>query len=72
MYNGQEYNIHIRLTNSKNAQFSVDFVNLLETNPDAKFAYLQFKARLAKAGVSQEDYCLVKDSVIDIISLLRT
>jgi len=70
VYHGQAFNIHVRLTNSKNAQFAKNFVKLLEDNADAKYAYSQFKERLANAGVDRMNYCLIKDSVIDIISLL--
>jgi len=70
IYHRQVFNIHVRLTNSKNAQFALNFVKLLEDNADAKLAYSQFKERLASAGVDRMNYCLIKDSVIDIMSLL--
>ncbi|WP_419421495.1 GrpB family protein (plasmid) [Legionella sp. D16C41] len=69
IFQAQFYNIHIRIFNSKNWNFALDFKKYLNKNSNAKYAFIQFKARLANSGVSKEDYCLIKDSIIDLISL---
>ena len=68
-YKGQDFNIHVRVHNSLNWKFALNFKNYLSENEMAKYAFLQFKERLAKANVSTEDYCMIKDSVIDHLSL---
>lgn len=65
----QAFNIHIRKLNSKNWQFALTFRENLRTNKNLHTAYLQCKERLINAEVSGEDYCLIKDSFIDLMSL---
>ena len=69
-YLHQHFNIHIRIHKSDNWNFAHQFKWLLTNNEQVKKAYLQVKERLVNAEVSKEDYCLIKDPVIDIISLL--
>lgn len=68
-YLGQAFNIHIRLLNSLNWKFAEQFRDFMVTNPDARYAYMQFKERLASSGVEKDAYCIIKDSVIDLLSL---
>lgn len=68
-YEGQGFNIHIRLVNSLNWKFAIQFRDFMNINKDARIAYMQFKERLAASKINIKDYCLVKDSVIDLLSL---
>lgn len=68
-YQGQAFNVHIRIWNNTNWNFAINFIRYLKSNEEAKYAFMQFKQRLASAGVSRQDYCLIKDSVIDLMSL---
>lgn len=69
-YKGQDFNVHVRLPTNPNWAFALDFVDLLSANNEVRFAYQQFKQKLADSGMNREDYCLIKDSYIDLISLL--
>ncbi|MFT4060677.1 MAG: GrpB family protein [Legionella sp.] len=69
VYLDQSFNIHIRLANSLNWKFAEQFKNFMITNSDALYAYMQFKERLASSSVDKESYCIIKDSVIDLLSL---
>ncbi|MGV3740238.1 MAG: hypothetical protein ACO1N3_02980 [Gammaproteobacteria bacterium] len=42
----------------------------MRTNKEACFAYMQFKTRLTSTGVDIKSYCVIKDSVIDLLSQL--
>ncbi|HAT9135724.1 TPA: GrpB family protein [Legionella pneumophila] len=68
-YKEQNFNIHIRVYNSLNWKFALNFKNYLSENELARYAFMQFKERLALADVSIEEYCMIKDSVIDLLSL---
>lgn len=68
-YNKQKFNIHIRKLNSKNWQFALRFKDYLTENKDAFISYLQLKQRLAEANVDIKNYCLIKDSAIDMLAL---
>jgi dephospho-CoA kinase len=68
-YQGQDFNIHIRLEDSLNWKFALDFRDFLSSNEKARISFMQFKERLAKAKVSDKEYCIIKDSVIDLLSL---
>jgi len=69
VYNGQPFNVHVRILNNPNWNFALQFKKHLNGNDEAKYAFMQFKERLAGSGVSKHDYCLIKDSVIDLMSL---
>ena len=68
-YKKQNFNIHIRVFNSLNWKFALNFKKHLSENKLARYAYMQFKERLANTDISIEDYCKIKDSVIDLLSL---
>lgn len=68
-YLDQAFNIHIRLANSLNWKFAEQFRDFMLSNQDARYAYMQFKERLAASGVDRNEYCIIKDSVIDLLSL---
>jgi dephospho-CoA kinase len=68
-YKGQDFNIHIRLEDSLNWKFALAFRDFLSSNENARSSFMQFKERLAKAKVSDKEYCIIKDSVIDLLSL---
>lgn len=68
-YLNQAYNIHIRRHNSLNWQFAEQFRDYLKTNREARYAFMQFKERLASSHIEKETYAMVKDSVIDLLSL---
>jgi len=68
-YANQTFNIHIRLKNSINWQFAEQFRDFMITHNEARYAYMQFKERLASSGVDRHAYCVIKDSVIDLLSL---
>ncbi len=70
IYKGQEVNAHVRLKTNPNWHFAINFRDYLTSNEHARYAFMQFKKRLAHSQVSRDNYCLIKDSVIDIISLL--
>lgn len=65
----QRFNIHIRIHNSLNWKFAIQFRDFMIKNANARFAYMQFKERLAASNVNNDSYCIVKDSVIDLLSL---
>lgn len=69
LYKGQKFNIHVRLHDSLNWHFALGFKRYLLGNDKARYAFMQFKERLAQSGVDKESYCILKDSVIDLISL---
>lgn len=66
---GQKYNIHIRIYNSLNWKFAIQFRDFMIANSEARVAYMQFKERLASTEINKDSYCMVKDSVIDLLSL---
>lgn len=68
-YLSQSFNIHIRLINSLNWQFAEQFRDFMANHSDARYAYMQFKKRLASSDVDKHAYCIIKDSVIDLLSL---
>jgi dephospho-CoA kinase len=68
-YYNQLYNIHVRIIDNPNWKFALDFRNYLNSNTNARYAFMQFKERLANSNISIEDYCKIKDSVIDLLSL---
>ncbi|HAU0349441.1 TPA: GrpB family protein [Legionella pneumophila] len=68
-YKGQQFNIHVRLYNSLNWKFALQFKDYMNSNVEARIAYMQFKERLASSKAERDDYCLIKDSVIDLLSL---
>ena len=69
IYQNQAYNVHIRLVDSLNWQFSLKFKDFLSKNDKARYAFMQVKERLVDAGVDQYAYCILKDSIIDLMSL---
>ena len=69
LYKGTKFNIHVRLHGSKNWHFALQFKNYLSKNDKARVAFMQFKERLAQSGIDSFNYCIVKDSVIDLMSL---
>ena len=69
IYREQFYNVHVRILNSQNWIFAHNFKKYLSNNSNAKYAFMKFKERLATSGVSREDYSLIKDSVIDLMSI---
>ena len=69
VFNSQRYNVHIRIHHSLNWQFAIRFRDHLIEDKQVHFAYLQCKQRLAEAKVSLKDYCSIKDTFIDLISL---
>ncbi len=69
LYKGQNFNIHVRLHGSLNWNFALDFKRYLATNDKARYAFMQFKERLALSGVDRATYSSIKDSVIDLMSL---
>ncbi|WP_367607410.1 GrpB family protein [Legionella sp. W05-934-2] len=69
VFDDQVFNIHIRKFQSKNWQFALTFRDNLRRNSQLRTAYLQCKERLINAGVGLEDYCSIKDSFIDLMSL---
>jgi dephospho-CoA kinase len=68
-YQGQSYNIHIRVYDSLNWIFALNFRDFLTSNDKARYAFMQFKERLASTTQDLKSYCIVKDSVIDLLSL---
>ena len=68
-YLNQSFNIHIRLVNSLNWKFAIQFRDFMIANSNARFAYMQFKERLATSEISKDSYCIVKDSILDLLSL---
>lgn len=69
-WNGQKFNIHIRIYNSLNWKFAIQFRDFMIANNEARFAYMQFKERLASTEIDIKSYCAIKDSVIDLLSQL--
>lgn len=69
IYLNQSFNIHIRLVNSLNWKFAIQFRDFMIANSNARFAYMQFKERLATSEISKDSYCIVKDSILDLLSL---
>lgn len=68
-YLKQRYNLHVRIYNSPNWNFAIHFREYLSTNEKARYAFMQFKERLAKTDIDFFTYCHIKDSVIDLMSL---
>ena len=67
-YLNQAFNIHIRLVNSLNWIFAEQFRDFMNNNDNARYAYMQFKQRLAASGIDKHNYCIIKDSVIDLLT----
>jgi len=68
-YQNQAYNLHIRLVDSLNWKFALNFRDFLSKNDNARYAFMQFKERLVEANVDKYAYCTLKDSIIDLMSL---
>ncbi|MDF1757831.1 MAG: GrpB family protein [Legionellaceae bacterium] len=68
-FQNQAYNLHIRLVDSLNWKFALSFRDFLSENHKAKYAFMQVKERLAESGVDKYAYCILKDSIIDLMSL---
>jgi GrpB-like predicted nucleotidyltransferase (UPF0157 family) len=68
-FQNQAYNLHIRLVDSLNWKFALSFRDFLSENDKAKYAFMQVKERLVAAGVDKYAYCILKDSIIDLMSL---
>ena len=60
-------NVHIRILESANWNFAIQFRDYLNKNEKVAIAYEQIKTRLAKSGVNKQDYCYIKDPVCDLI-----
>lgn len=69
-FEGQNFNLHVRVKGASNWQYAIDFRDYLIKQPQARIAYQQVKERLMKAKVSREDYTSIKDPVCDLIYLL--
>lgn len=70
VYQGQAFNVHIRVFDAANWHYAIDFRDYLIKDKQACKAYEQVKERLAQAKVSQYDYTHVKDPVCDLVYLL--
>ncbi len=66
-YQGIECHLHMRIYESKNWHYAIDFRDYLNDNPKVAIAYEQIKERLQQANVSRDEYCLIKDPVFDLI-----
>lgn len=60
-------NVHVRVAGSPNERYALLFRDYLRSERSAREAWGEFKARLARAASSREEYGQIKDPATDVL-----